>query len=80
MSRWCRLTFAGLVAGIVVLAMPGAASAHADLATSDPAAESVLDIAPTEIVLTFTEAVDPTDDALRVVDADGIAVPLGPIT
>lgn len=80
MRRWCRLAVAGLVAGIMVLAAPGAVSAHADLATSDPPADSVLDVAPTEIVLTFTEAVDPTDDALRIVDAEGAAVPLGPIT
>ncbi|MDW3215693.1 MAG: copper resistance protein CopC [Ilumatobacteraceae bacterium] len=80
MRRWGRLAFAGLVAGFVVLAAPGAVSAHADLATSDPPAESVFDVAPTEIVLTFTEAVDPTEDALRVVDAEGTAVPLGPIT
>ena len=55
------------------------ASAHADLLESTPAANSVLVEAPTEIVLTFTEAVTPTVDAIRLFDSDGTAVEVGAV-
>ena len=55
------------------------ASAHADLLESRPAANSVLAAAPTEIVLTFTEGVRPTVDAIRLVDSDGTAVDVGDV-
>jgi copper transport protein len=64
----------------VLLGSGRTASAHADLLTSSPAADSVLATSPTEIALTFTEPVDPTQDAIRVVAADGTPVELGPIT
>lgn len=75
--RWCT---AGLITVLVLLGSGRTASAHADLLTSSPAADSVLATSPTEIALTFTEPVDPTQDAIRVVAADGTPVELGPIT
>ena len=52
-------------AAIVLLVIGGSASvasAHAELSASTPAANSVLPTAPTEIVLTFTEARPSTAD------------------
>jgi copper transport protein len=67
------------VVAIWLLGSAGTASAHASLISSSPAADSVLAEAPGEIVLTFTEPIDPTDDAIRIVDAQGGAVEVGPI-
>lgn len=70
-------------AAIVLLVLGGrasAVSAHTDLLASTPAANSVLPTAPTEIVLTFTEGVTPTVDAIRLVDSDGTAVALGAVS
>lgn len=46
------------------------ASAHADLSTSNPEDQSVLDTGPSEITLRFTEPVDVQPDGVRVLDAD----------
>jgi len=75
-ARWSA------VVAIVVLVLGGrasVASAHADLLGSTPAANSVVAAAPTEIVLTFTEGVTPSVDAIRLFDSDGIAVDLGEV-
>ena len=80
MSRAWRRTIAGAVAAIAVVGWASPASAHAELISSDPAAGSVLPSSPGEIVLRFTEAVDPTDDAVRLVAADGTPVATRPVT
>ena len=79
-SRVRRWLAAGVVVALIVLGSGRPVSAHASLLTTNPAADSVLDIAPGEIVLTFTEPVDPTDEAIRLVTADGTPVQLGPVT
>jgi copper transport protein len=58
-----------LACGLVAL-VAAPASAHAELVQSDPAPGAVLDTAPTEIKLNFTEAVDAKGGAIRVFDAD----------
>ncbi len=58
--------FGGWCAGIV--------SAHAELVRSTPANGDVLDATPPEILLEFSESVDPIDPAIRLVDAQGAAV------
>ena len=75
--RWAVAT---AVATIAVIACAGSASAHAGLETTSPTADSVLASPPTEIVLTFSEAVDTLDDSVRLVSDDGSAVDLGPVT
>jgi copper transport protein len=75
--RWIT---AALITALVLLGSGRTVSAHADLLSSNPAADSVLDTSPAEIVLTFTEPVDPTDEAIRVVTADGTPIELGPVT
>jgi copper transport protein len=74
-----RLVVASVAVGASVSFAASPASAHATLDSASPPPESILDTAPAEIVLTFSEAVDPVPDAIRLVAADGIEVPLGPV-
>ena len=60
----------GLVTGLLVV-WAGTASAHAQLESSDPAAQSVLLIAPTQVVLHFGEPVTVDAGSLRVLGPDG---------
>ena len=75
-SAWPRI---GAAVAIVaaVLGWAGPVSAHADLVGTTPGNQAVLDASPQELVLTFSEAIDPIEPALRVVDADGNEVDLG---
>ncbi len=76
MSSWGRFV-AAVVIVVAGLSWSGPVSAHADLVETNPGNQAVLDEAPSEIVLTFSEAIDPVEPALRVVDADGNDVDLG---
>jgi methionine-rich copper-binding protein CopC len=62
---------AGLAAGSVL--------ARAELVTASPADKSTVDVPPEEIVLTFTQNLDPLKSSIRVVDAAGNLVVLGGI-
>jgi copper transport protein len=62
-----------------ILAAAGTASAHAELLSSMPADQEVLATSPTEIALQFTEAVDPIEPAIRLVDANGDDVEIGDV-
>ncbi|MCQ9135816.1 copper resistance CopC/CopD family protein [Streptomyces hilarionis] len=64
------------VAG-VLLAGAGPASAHAALTGSDPAQGVVVDKAPTQVSLTFSETVSMNDDSVRVLDPQGARVDAG---
>jgi copper transport protein len=76
-----RRLIAFIVIAIAVFGVhPRAVSAHASLLSSSPAADSVVDDPPVDIVLTFTEPVDLTDEAIRVLAADGTPVALGEVT
>ncbi|AVV41563.1 hypothetical protein C6376_09080 [Streptomyces sp. P3] len=57
-----------------LLAGAGPASAHAALTGSDPAQGVVVDKAPTQVTLTFSETVSMNDDSLRVLDPKGARV------
>ena len=50
------------------------ASAHASLDSSDPSPSAVLDTAPAEIFLDFSEPVTPQDGAVELVDQTGAVV------
>jgi copper resistance protein C len=50
----------------LTLALAGVGSAHADLASSTPVAGAVLERAPDEVTLTFTEAVEVRFSTLKV--------------
>ncbi|MDX2542820.1 copper resistance CopC/CopD family protein [Streptomyces sp. WI04-05B] len=55
----------------------GTASAHAALRGTDPRDGSVLDSAPRQVTLNFTESVGLLDDSFRVFDPDGRRVNIG---
>ena len=72
----------GVVASVLALVVgtglltAGPAAAHASLLATDPAAGAVLDAAPREVTLTFSEEVDPTLAAVTLTGPDGAQVPL----
>ncbi|HWL44229.1 MAG TPA: copper resistance protein CopC [Ilumatobacter sp.] len=73
---------AAVAVGVLVLVGASALAggrvwAHATLISSTPAANSVVQESPTEIVLTFTEPVDLVPDAIRVLDDQGNPAPVG---
>ena len=53
------------------LAGAGSALAHADLASTAPAAATTVKTAPTEISITFTEEVEPKFSTIQVLDVGG---------
>ncbi|EGE43255.1 MULTISPECIES: copper resistance CopC/CopD family protein [Streptomyces] len=59
-----------LVFGLL-LAGAGPASAHAALTGSDPGDGAVVDTAPKEVTLSFSEAIAVGDDSIRVLDPNG---------
>ncbi|HLL66640.1 MAG TPA: copper resistance protein CopC [Micromonosporaceae bacterium] len=73
MARRVRTAATGLLLGVLAaLAVPsGPAAAHAAFLTSDPPAGTVLDAAPGEVVLTFSEPVRAVTDRIRVIAPDG---------
>jgi copper transport protein len=69
---------------LLLLAVTGAllagaapASAHAALTGSDPGQGAVVDTAPTQVSLTFSEQIAVSDDAVRVLDPKGKRVDKG---
>src|SRR5262245_35749000 len=67
--RRAAVTFTVLAFGAIVL--PGAAHAHAYLASSAPADGSIVDRAPEAVTLSFTEHVELSATHVDVVDGDG---------
>lgn len=55
----------------LALVLPGTASAHATLDSAEPATQSRVDVAPTEIRLRFSQPVAITSAAIQVLAADG---------
>ena len=73
--------FAAIALLLAVFALtPARVSAHANLAESDPAANSVLDSPPERIVIRFTEPLEPALSEIRVLDSQGQQVDLGDST
>ncbi|SBU99310.1 copper transport protein [Streptomyces sp. Ncost-T6T-1] len=71
------LAAAALLAALVslvfglLLAGAGPASAHAALTGSDPSDGAVVDTAPKQVTLSFSEAIAVGDDSIRVLDPSG---------
>lgn len=61
----------------MLLAGAGPASAHAALTGSDPQQGVVVDKAPTQVTLSFSEKVSTNDDSLRVLNPKGKRVDVG---
>ena len=53
------------------LALPSPAAAHANLASSDPPANSELETAPSRIIIWFTEPIEPSLSDIKVLDSSG---------
>ncbi len=61
----------------MVLATPALLFAHAHLVRSSPAANAVLDSAPTTLGLWFSERPEPRFTVIQLLDSAGSAIPLG---
>ncbi len=68
-------TCAGLVALCLFLALPGTASAHATLGSTDPPANEIVSSSPGRVELRFTEPVEEAYTAVILVDQTGAEVP-----
>lgn len=64
------LALSALLGSLVV----GTALAHAELDKATPADGSTVQGSPTEILMTFTEAVDPAKSSIKLVDASGAVI------
>ena len=62
---------------LAAFALPLVALAHAELESASPPDGAVLDSPPTEIVLTFTEALDPVKSHMELNGPDGTQVAAG---
>lgn len=67
-----------LIAGGALLLGAPAASAHAQLESSDPGAGEVLSVAPRQVTLVFGEAVEPSANSIQVFNDHLSRVPIGP--
>lgn len=73
-----RKTIASLAATFAVLAFSSApASAHTTLVSMSPAADSIVTVAPTKVVLTFDENISPDGDGITVTAPDGSRIDVG---
>jgi copper transport protein len=77
MPRRTWILVFGLCATWLVTSAP-TAGAHASLRSSDPADGAIVDVAPTAVVLTFTEPPDPKLTVVHILDSSGTQVETGP--
>jgi hypothetical protein len=82
-SRLVRITVWAAVLGLLLgvlssLALAGSADAHAELRSTSPANGARLTQAPTQVVLTFSEAVSSSFATVVVTDGAGRSVSAGP--
>jgi copper transport protein len=77
LQKLLRHPIAAISAAVMVLATPALLFAHARLVRSSPAANAVLDSAPTRLGLWFSERPEPRFTAIRLLDSAGLAIPLG---
>ena len=75
-SRSRRALAAVATAAFLLLLAPGAVLGHAELDTATPADKSSVP-PPTEVVLTFTETLDPSKSSIKLADAGGQIVAEG---
>ncbi len=78
MSRGRRTALALVLALSAIAVGSASVSAHALLASSDPAANTVVPTAPTVVTLTFTEPPDARLSSIQVLDAAGVSQTSGP--
>lgn len=64
---------------LALLLMPSVVMAHAELETSTPKDKATVEGTPTEIVGTYSEAMDPTGSSLKLLDASGAQIAKGAV-
>ena len=69
-----RFVAIALLALMIAVLAPDGAQAHSGLARSSPAAGSTVKEAPKEVVLSFTEKLEPKFSSIEVHDATGNAM------
>src|SRR5438046_4928802 len=72
--RLRTLLVAAQVALVALIALHGVAFGHAELVSSVPAANASISTSPPELVLTFTEAIDPANSSLTLLGPNGSPV------
>jgi copper resistance protein C len=72
-----RHTLLSTLAAALIAAAPASAFAHAYLRTAAPAVGSTVHTAPTEVVIGFSESVEPKFSSIVVRDAAGAQVDKG---
>ena len=79
MRRWSVLVALAIVAAAIVVAGPSAPTvyAHAGLESSVPAASSVLEQGPSQVVLDFDEPIESAGAAIELFDQSGAPVATG---
>ena len=60
--------------GLAIFSDGGSALAHANLVEANPAPNSTLDAAPSQVIIWFTEPIEPRLSEIRVLDAQGARV------
>jgi len=75
-----RAVFTLLSGLFLVLGLQAPAQAHAVLTRTNPLANSIVQEAPKQIVLTFSESITPVNDKIRVIGPDGKRADNGTIT
>ena len=81
LATLATIVFAVGAVVIGTLGVPaGTVLAHAELISSSPANQAILGSSPDQILLRFSEGVDPIGQAILLVDGEGDPVPLGPIS
>jgi len=78
--RGSRVILAAGAAALAAVALPAAASAHAYIVKTVPAASVVVNTPPPNVQLTYDEAVEPRFAIISVTDAAGHSVTDGPVT
>lgn len=76
MKRAALLAIVAIIAGVFV-AMPRPAGAHATLVRAEPAENAFIRNVPREIILTFSETLDPARSRITVLDARGAPIASG---
>ena len=72
-----RLLVAAVLAACLVVVLPGISEAHAILLRSDPAKDAVLPVAPSQVRMWFSEALNPAFSTAVVVNGANKRVDIG---
>jgi copper resistance protein C len=76
-SRIGRAVAALVLTTLLTALVPATALGHAELDTVTPTDKATVQASPTEIVMTFTEPVDPAKSSIKLVDAGGSVIAEG---